>query len=618
MNNAGRICGAVRSKPSHWFHLTDSPLFVPCLLCRWCAEGGNLICCDYCSNAFCKKCILRNLGRKELSGILESQWYCYVCSPEPIFGLVSTCNNILENIEALWHQQRKKNRAEPEKSELFGMLPSNIPLDKWDHTDMDGNVVFNYNTLQVSKEITKKTKHLVESTNTVNRAFVHFIHSVTDNKQTASVRSLYLKSFLSVVRGIRRSLAALELSLKEEFSDLDVLNCWDKLLSDEFDTQTVAEGEPKLDGSDERCLNDLQKLAGEHLNDDDSNWRFATESPAEETAEERDTASQKATHCAQAAAIKPSESSVNMTKKLVVKLTPVPLKQAADAPKMAADVCLREKKLQGKTASEHEDTTVACAKPESRTASSDNAPPHAEEEQGNRRSPRVKTTPLRRPSDVKAKPPLSTADSDSDPEETPSSLLAKDAEEQCLSRARDDSDSDEVPAALLERAAMAQSSDEHQSDENAGSPSTKVAKKCLFWLTKNSPMSTERICHKRKMMEHPSESKVEPESGTDSSDQEPPHQRQRLRSLRSIRETYQRKGEGSEGGKPGTVRMRKTKTRSCQEVMDSTSSSSDDEQNDESGSNGDDQKIQPITEHMSLLGAAAFHQSSGEFGMCAV
>lgn len=40
--------------------------------CRWCGEGGKLILCDFCHNAFCKNCIRHNLGRPELKSILES------------------------------------------------------------------------------------------------------------------------------------------------------------------------------------------------------------------------------------------------------------------------------------------------------------------------------------------------------------------------------------------------------------------------------------------------------------------------------------------------------------------------------------------------------------------
>lgn len=96
-----------------------SAFLVVCKVCalilclfRWCAEGGSLIGCDYCSNAFCKKCVLRNLGRKELSTILEEErkWYCYVCSPEPLVELVLACDSVLESLE---QAQKRASRTEP-------------------------------------------------------------------------------------------------------------------------------------------------------------------------------------------------------------------------------------------------------------------------------------------------------------------------------------------------------------------------------------------------------------------------------------------------------------------------------------------------------------------------
>uniref|UniRef100_A0A3Q3EHW7 DNA helicase n=1 Tax=Labrus bergylta TaxID=56723 RepID=A0A3Q3EHW7_9LABR len=431
--------------------------------CRWCAEGGNLICCDYCSNAFCKKCILRNLGRKELSGILESKWYCYVCNPEPLFDLVVACDNVLENMESLLHQQRKKSRVGQEKSGLYAMLPGlsrKLPLDKWDHT--------------------------VDSTNILNRIFVNFINSVTKSKQTPGVRSLYLNSFLSVYKGLRKSLTALEESLKEEFSDLNLVSCWEKFLS---------------------------------------------------------------------------EHGVNMTKTLVVKLTPVPMEQeqSNDNPEMNKGSCMTDKKSEEKNASEDEETGVVGATADSKVSNDNsNASPHQEEEQGNRRSPRVKTTPLRR--------------------------QTKNPEKQSLSRERDDSDSDEVPAALLERAAISQSSDDAQSDED-GKASTKVAKKCLFWLTKNTPLSPEKMRRKRKMLDRGS---PEPDS----------HDRR----VKSRRES----GTDSSSDDQGTHK---------EEAMDSSSSSSEDDQDDDSESDGSNQKMKPITENVPSMGAAAFHQSSGTFSL---
>uniref|UniRef100_A0AAQ4NXQ7 DNA helicase n=1 Tax=Gasterosteus aculeatus aculeatus TaxID=481459 RepID=A0AAQ4NXQ7_GASAC len=524
--------------------------------CRWCAEGGNLICCDFCSNAFCKKCILRNLGRKELSGILESKWYCYVCSPETLFDLVVACDNVLENMEHLWYQQPRKNRVEPEKSELYTMLPhspQNIPLDKWDHTGMDGNVVFNYNTLQISKDVTKKAKHLVDSTNILNRTFVNFIHTVTADQQAPTVRNLYLNSFLTVVKGLRKSLTALEDSLKEEFSDLDVMSCWEKFFSDDFDAQPVTNADTEPEIPDKRCLSDLQKLAAEHLEDYDSG---DSKGLKHQSGKEMDTELHVARPSAQKIGLQPSQSALNLTKKLVVKLTPVPMARgpSSDAPEKDVHV------------------------------TNDNA-----------------------------------ADSDSDPEET----------DQSGDGTRDDSDSDEVPAALLERAAATLSSDEPQSDENGGKASTKVAKKCLFWLTKNTPISPENMRRKRKILDRSPESdsggrRVKPRrgSGTDSSsdDQDSQKKVQHLNTLRPIGKPHLvKREEEAVARKQGRIQARKSKAKTNRKEMESSSSSSDDEEDDDeddddndSGSEASVQKMKPITEDVALQGGAGFHQSSGD------
>ncbi|KAM9728822.1 transcriptional regulator ATRX-like [Menidia menidia] len=600
--------------------------------CRWCAEGGNLICCDFCSNAFCKKCILRNLGRKELSGILESKWYCYVCSPEPLFDLVVACDGVLENIERLWHhQQRRRNRAEPGKAELYRMLPhspQNIPLDKWDHTGMDGNVVFNYNTLQVSKDVTKKAKHLVDSTNALNQTFLSFIDGVTANKRAESVRALYLNSFMAVVKGLRKSLSALEDSLKEEFSDLDLSGNWEKILNSDFDA-LLTESDVELQLSDARSMSRLQKLAGEHFEDNDSDSKGYAEGRGPRSSrllgKEADPGALEAGPGAGTAGQKPSESQVDMTKKLVVKLTPVAMETepSPEDPKAEEDAQKKEKKSKGKQGAREEEAqgdgegvAMALLSPD--------------EEQGNRRSPRVKTTPLRRPSDVIAKTALSAGDSDSDSdpeEETPRGEEAANPEERSPGGARDDSDSDEVPAALLERAALTQSSDEEEEEEEeeeggeASSPS-KVAKKCLFWLTKTSPMSPEKMRRKRKMLDRSSESEssargaaARPGSGSDSSsdDQEAKQTIQHLSTVRSIAKPHMVKRE-EEGVARKQRRMQagKAKTKSPQEASESSSSSSEDEGDDESGSDGSDQKMKPITDNVASLGVAAFHQSSGD------
>ncbi|XP_040038973.2 transcriptional regulator ATRX [Gasterosteus aculeatus] len=599
--------------------------------CRWCAEGGNLICCDFCSNAFCKKCILRNLGRKELSGILESKWYCYVCSPETLFDLVVACDNVLENMEHLWYQQPRKNRVEPEKSELYTMLPhspQNIPLDKWDHTGMDGNVVFNYNTLQISKDVTKKAKHLVDSTNILNRTFVNFIHTVTADQQAPTVRNLYLNSFLTVVKGLRKSLTALEDSLKEEFSDLDVMSCWEKFFSDDFDAQPVTNADTEPEIPDKRCLSDLQKLAAEHLEDYDSG---DSKGLKHQSGKEMDPELHVARPSAQKIGLQPSQSALNLTKKLVVKLTPVPMARGPSSDAPEKDVHVNDKVSDGKDASEARQPGLVGARADGKvTNDNGNTPqPHPEKEQGNRRSPRLKTTPLRRPSDVLAKTASSAADSDSDPEETAVSAATKNAEDQSGDGTRDDSDSDEVPAALLERAAATLSSDEPQSDENGGKASTKVAKKCLFWLTKNTPISPENMRRKRKILDRSPESdsggrRVKPRrgSGTDSSsdDQDSQKKVQHLNTLRPIGKPHLvKREEEAVARKQGRIQARKSKAKTNRKEMESSSSSSDDEEDDDeddddndSGSEASVQKMKPITEDVALQGGAGFHQSSGD------
>lgn len=559
--------------------------------CRWCAEGGNLICCDYCSNAFCKKCILRNLGRKELSTILESKWYCYVCNPEPLFTLVSACDGILENLENLWTQQRKRNRTEPDKPELY-MLPSsqNISLDKWDHTGMDGSVVFNYSALKVSKDITKKTKHLVDSANTLNHTFIKFIHCVTKDKQAANVRKLYLNSFVTVVKGLRNSLTLLEDCLKEEFSDLDVLNCWDKLLTEDLNRQTI---KSQFDQSDVKCIADLQKLASEHLEAEDSDMKSSSSSTdSDDDDDDVIFISPKSRPRVQKSS---SDGNISVTKKLVVQLTPMPLdkKSASTTSPDKHEVCSGSKKSTENIKIKQETSSIRAERKISRKSSNVHSG-QTEKEQDNRRSPRLKTTPLRRPSDVKTKESSLTIDSDS--EEDASLSASKKSEEKGSSRAAHDSDSDEIPAVLLERVAMMQSSDAESEGETEAS--TKVAKKCLFWLNKNSPMSPDKMCRKRKMHDRSPDAQNERnvkgrrERSTDSSSDEEPQKKILLTPLRS-------------------PRLVKRETRQAHQPESDSMSSSSEEQ-DDSGSDEDVQRMKPITENVSVLGVPAFHQSSGD------
>nr|XP_031302098.1 transcriptional regulator ATRX isoform X9 [Camelus dromedarius] len=205
--------------------------------CRWCAEGGNLICCDFCHNAFCKKCILRNLGRKELSTIMDenNQWYCYICHPEPLLDLVTACNSVFENLEQLLQQNKKKIKVDNEKSnKVYDHTPKFSPKknssncngeEKKLDDSCSGSVTYSYSALIVPKEMIKKAKKLIETTANMNSSYVKFLKQATDNSEISSSTKLrQLKAFKSVLADIKKAHLALEEDLNSEIRALDAVN----------------------------------------------------------------------------------------------------------------------------------------------------------------------------------------------------------------------------------------------------------------------------------------------------------------------------------------------------------------------------------------------------------
>uniref|UniRef100_A0A8C6EVR7 Transcriptional regulator ATRX n=1 Tax=Marmota marmota marmota TaxID=9994 RepID=A0A8C6EVR7_MARMA len=205
--------------------------------CRWCAEGGNLICCDFCHNAFCKKCILRNLGRKELSTIMDenNQWYCYICHPEPLLDLVTACNSVFENLEQLLQQNKKKIKIDSEKStKVCEHAPRFSPKKNTSNCNGEekklddscsGSVTYNYSALTVPKEMIKKAKKLIETTANMNSSYVKFLKQATDNSEISSATKLrQLKAFKSVLADIKKAHLALEEDLNSEIQALDAVS----------------------------------------------------------------------------------------------------------------------------------------------------------------------------------------------------------------------------------------------------------------------------------------------------------------------------------------------------------------------------------------------------------
>ncbi|XP_071648547.1 uncharacterized protein [Temnothorax longispinosus] len=72
------------------------------MFCRWCANGGNLYCCSYCSNTFCYKCIRRNfspLVRKKIEA--DEKWKCFVCNPSDLYSGRAVCWALLQHVQTV-------------------------------------------------------------------------------------------------------------------------------------------------------------------------------------------------------------------------------------------------------------------------------------------------------------------------------------------------------------------------------------------------------------------------------------------------------------------------------------------------------------------------------------
>lgn len=668
--------------------------------CRWCAEGGNLICCDYCSNAFCKKCILRNLGRKELSEIMneESKWHCFVCCPEPLKDYVKTCEKVLLSLES----RSKKPRGESDKTKREDRKHKHTKREKnavngQDYaSDGAGTVTFSCKTLKVPKELVKKTKKLIETTNGLNRTFVQFLQHTSNGPDVKAVSYRHLKAFKSVLADLKKAHAALEDSLEKEFEEkgLKFQNGEEQRAPDSqtagktvvnshhADPTTVRE-----DGSD--CPTKDHNPVVEEENQQDSNsadvemkeslplspeeaqdWpeeseereerdRSEERSRSEERgrSEERDrseeseakdqemadnpdfeessvpageasldkdivsippsvpeelfemveslavkkeddagnsTDSSDGKSTSNAEVVESNKSLTKLGKKLVVKLTPVPLK-----------ITIKRDKSSERSPSEDMDGETL-----------------PKESQDSRRSPRMKTTPLRKSPEAKSKrkPRSSKAkEKRSDPIEEP-----------C------DSDSDEVPE-VLQTAALKDSSDESET-ENCGKASGKRTKK-----KKLVTRSTAKEKPKRKLDMGSSDSDRSDKSSTakkrrtkkkkgresDSSNHNSDLEKQ-MKNLAKMgsgkkkskvvkKEEEEPSKEGKKGPKRSFERTRRSQREKAKTKEESSSSDEEEEeeekeeekQADNSGDDSDQQKIKPILESV-MASIDGFHQSSGD------
>uniref|UniRef100_A0A3B4CTK5 DNA helicase n=1 Tax=Pygocentrus nattereri TaxID=42514 RepID=A0A3B4CTK5_PYGNA len=646
--------------------------------CRWCAEGGNLICCDYCSNAFCKKCIQRNLGRKELSGIMneDNKWYCYVCHPEPLQDIVAACEKVLQNLESKKKPKGDHDKAKRDNSKhKHGKSQTTAVNGKDVNSDGAGTLTFSYKTLAVPKELVKKTKKLIETTNGLNTTFVQFIQQGSVQRGDSVVRYRHLKAFRSVLADLKKVHGTLEESLEVEFRDLEVQN---GEAHGSADSQTVDNAVPDSQHADEVSEKVLDSTAnyspvvlGDHVDGEDavsadvemkespdpsagnaadkSKEREAKESvvkcevepdcddgstSAGETSLDKDIVSippsvpeelfemvesladcvkqEDASNTADPddgkvddASLSNEESeesskrSESLGKKLFVKLTPVPLK-------------ITIKRDKGEDASKSKERDGGAVSPD--------------EGADSRRSPRMKTTPLRKSSEGKDK---SKSDESKDKKEKNDNGLELPASSPV------DSDSDEVPEVLRRTEGMGASSDEQEAEHN-GKPSVDGANE----NKRSSSRFSARTSAKRKLNVSSSDSdqgaksskakkkvtkkKKGKESDSSNHDSDLEKEIKRLSKLDTNKKPSkggkkqedESKKVAKKGPKRSFERVRRSQRAKGNAAKDS---SSDDDDNDEeegqaadSGEeSGDQQKMKPILESV-VTGIDTFHQSSEE------
>uniref|UniRef100_A0A671M5Q3 DNA helicase n=1 Tax=Sinocyclocheilus anshuiensis TaxID=1608454 RepID=A0A671M5Q3_9TELE len=609
--------------------------------CRWCAEGGNLICCDYCSNAFCKKCILRNLGRKELSEIMneESKWHCFVCRPEPLQDFVKTCEKVLLNLESSCRkpkgdgdktkrEDRKHKHSKREKTAVNGQDYA---------SDGAGTLSFSCKTLTVPKELVKKTKKLIETTNSLNRTFVQFLQHTSKGREVSAVSNRHLNAFKSVLADLKKAHVALEESLEKEFESKglkfqngeeqrhsqtadhtsvnsyhadpapvreDGLDCTAKDQDETQQESSSADVEMKesLPPSPEKTRDQSEESeAKEHEMADNPDFE-ENSVPAGEASLDKDivsippsvpednsTGSSDWKSTSNAEVVESNKSLTKLGRKLVVKLTPVPLK-----------ITIKRDKSKEQSPSEDMDC--------------DTLPKEA---QDSRRSPRMKTTPLRKSPEVKSK-------------RKPRSSMAK---EECSDAVKEqcDSDSDEVPE-VLQTAALKASSDESE-PENASGKGTKKKKlaSCSAEKAKAKPkrkLDMASSDSERSSTAKKRSTKKKKGRESDSSDHNSDLEKQ-MKSLSKVgsgkktsKGVKKEENESSKDGKKGPKMSFERKRRSQKEKPKTKEefSSSDEEQEEEeqaanSEEDSDQQKIKPILESV-MASIDGFHQSSGQLTKC--
>nr|XP_057919162.1 transcriptional regulator ATRX isoform X3 [Doryrhamphus excisus] len=642
--------------------------------CRWCAEGGKLICCDYCSNAFCKKCILRNLGRRELSSITDenSKWHCYVCKSEPLQDLHSKCQSVMAKIDHEKTKHRKTSKGEERENKTHNKSSAvkvhKAVVNGKENSADSGTLTFSYKKLQIPKELFKKTKKLVETTTGLNNTFIQFVQQAAAEHDDKSVRYRHLKAFKAVLADLKKAHSALEEALEPEFKNMELQNGEkgqqqvrkstnatpqpvvaeeENEQEDEVDAaeesndmqQEDPSEEPVVEPSEKHHKKPQQGRDAMHQKEEQSGTvhnkqeGMQQDIPVDKNSQTDDTAKNTLKtedeeipldHDIMSVPPSVPEELFQMVESLA---DPTLLPQtdpasAADNDAKANGSSARSRRSQPKVKNLIVKLTpvpvVTTIRTKNQAQDKEDGVSDAEDEPASpppgRPSSRVKTTPLRKQAENSSQEDSSEEERESDKEskgESESSKKNDKKQSKTLSPSKtEDSDSDEVPEVLLEKVAECESSDEEKESSNSKTRADRASKR------KRKPEASDSDAES-KSKKLPKKKKPT-SSDTSDSDQDQVSTAKR----RSSRVTKRDKAKDEDkpekkaaAGKRSYEKKRKGRSSKQTSMLPLSSSEDEDEEQQADGDSGEDsdqQKIKPLVEDRVLEGGGNFHQSSGD------
>ncbi|KAF7287221.1 hypothetical protein GWI33_002041 [Rhynchophorus ferrugineus] len=85
------------------------------LYCRWCGQGGQVLCCSSCEYVFCKRCIRNNFGQKKFKEIRDSDdWNCFRCDAPQLSYLRAACSEFMDYYRNEMARVRPLAESQPE------------------------------------------------------------------------------------------------------------------------------------------------------------------------------------------------------------------------------------------------------------------------------------------------------------------------------------------------------------------------------------------------------------------------------------------------------------------------------------------------------------------------